>query len=85
VLGSSTAGAASSAIPTPGSARRARPEPAEALAILGEIDRLGVRAQKLAASIARASFSGVWLPNWITTLRFLRRDGEHRLTSSGSK
>ena len=44
-------------------------QPAEALAILSEVDSVEGRAEDAepAASIARASFSGVWPPNWITT------------------
>ena len=62
---------------------------AEPLAILGEVDGVERRAEDAepAASIARASLSGVWPPNWITTPSGCSRSqiASTDAVSSGSK
>ena len=74
--------------------RAADPEPvehlAEALAVLGEVDRASTASRgsgSPASSIARASLSGVWPPNWMTTPSGCSRSqtASTSSTPSGSK
>ena len=77
------------AIPQSGQRTPSSAKPAEALAILGQVDRVEGRAEdrKPARSIARASFSGVWPPNWMQTPtgRSRSRTASTASSSSGSK